>query len=172
MLLNEVLQPVVPVFHLTGIHQVINILKTQSFKLAGGHSGSRGKYHLSVARSTQSIFVTMMAARGSVIITLNRTMLSNNNKIEPYKCMDADEEGWHDEMEDRVYSSTPTIRLRSPLNHTILNIRALGKPYTTKGASYSFTQADVDHLKTLCQQHHIPLQFWSEDDEDAFIRGR
>jgi hypothetical protein len=86
--------------------------------------------------------------------------------------MDAEDEGWHDEMEDRVYSDSPILKIRPPINRTILSIRAIGKPFTTQGASHSFTEADVKQLTSLCQQHNIPLQWWDEENEDAFIRGR
>jgi hypothetical protein len=167
---------------MTGVHNAIQILTTQTFKLTGGphinpehhYEDAAQLYHMSVARSLQSDFTRMMAGKGAVVLTINKAMLQRHHKIVPYQSADAAVEGWTDEMEDRVYSKTPIIRIPPPINQTIVHVRLFGEPFTLRGAGRSFSQEQLDQLKSLCQHNGIPFEHWGHgnDDEEAFLRGR
>jgi hypothetical protein len=180
MLLNELIQPNVPVYHMTTVRSAISILQSRQFKLSGGSGDERhnpsGLYYLSVARSTQSAFMQMMGGSGAVILVLNKNRLQSNNKVVPYKDPDAAEEigGWgmgDNEMEDRVYSKTPTMRINPPLNNTVLQIRLLGGPRNKKSGA-DFSHEEMLLLGQLCQQNGIPFGRWADGDEQAFLLGR
>lgn len=179
MLLAELAPAHHPVYHMTGVHEAIQILSSHAFKLAGGphinpdhqYEDSTGLYHMSVARSLQSDFTRMSSGKGAVVFTINKAMLQRHHKIVPYQSADASDEGWTDEMEDRVYSKTPVIQIPSPMNQTIVHVRLFGQPFSVRGASRSFTEEHMTKLQTLCEQNNIPFDQWVSDEE-AFLRGR
>lgn len=165
---------------MTGVNNAIQILKSHTFKLAGGphinqeheYEDPTQLYHMSVARSLQSDFTRMMGGKGAVVFTINKIKLQQRHRIVPYQSADASLEGWGDEMEDRVYSKTPIIQISSPMNQTIIHVRLFGNPFAVRGASRSFSQEQLNELKMLCQQNNIPFEHWNAGDEEAFLRGR
>lgn len=183
MLLFEVLQPNAPVYHMTTVNAAISILQSKHFKLVRNNGEDdaedpTGMYHMSVARSTNSEFMNMMGGHGAVIFVLNKNRLQSNNKVVPYQSADAADEmsgqgyGDGDEMEDRVYSRTPILAVRGPLNNTVLQVRLLGGMARAKGGSADFTTEQMQSLQKLCQVNHIPFGVWDTDNEQGFKMGR
>lgn len=180
MLLYEVAPAFHPVYHITTVTKAIQILTSQVFKLAGGphinpehdYEDPTQKYHMSVARSPLSDFIQMMTSRGTVMLVINKSKLQQHSKIIPYQSANASLEGWSDEMEDRIYNDTPILRVRPPINQTIVQVRLLGTPYLVYKATASFTQEQADELKALCTKYNIPFGQWANGDDASFLRGR
>lgn len=155
---------------MTDIDSAVSILQHQQFALSGGPDDDRhnpgGLYYLSVARSTQSSFMNMMIGTGSVILVINKNRLRANNKVMPYRDPDAATEmgglGFGtNEMEDRVYSNSPYLKITPPINNTILQVRVLVNNVETATA-----------LELVCKSHNIPFVALGEKDTQKFLMGR
>lgn len=171
MILSELYLPNAPVFHNTIMKNAIAILRDRTLKLAPegrreDGSPASGRYYLSLARSPASAFLQFNSGPGAVVLVLNKARLHANNKIVAYNDPAAEEE-IGDEMEDRVYSRQPYIRLREPLNNTILQIRVEGGLAYNSRYPAGYTESDFDQLQQLCSQHQIPLLVNTPSTRDA-----
>ena len=171
-----------PLFRITSVQWINQVLKTKTIRLAihtkTGHDRYEKTpeeqihhYFLSTARSTMSEFITLRAENenGAVIVILNGSQLKANNKIKPHQDQGHgdDDEVW-DELEDRVISSKPMIKIRGPLNNTIKEVRFLLIDNDFSNSMYESSKKEQTELKQLCATHNIPFKVFNSPSK--FIR--
>lgn len=185
-------------YHLTRVDGAAQILQTGQFKLSAS-TGTRDRaqapgatwtpdhYFLSTARSPQSHFFQDLMSPASVVLVLSGGILSQRNKVRPHVDQIAKAElddswgedygnGGYNEMEERIYSKTPTLQLPKPLNRAITSVHLmdLNQPkLLSKAVSGVESDASEDGFRKLlaaCQQANIQVVLYTDLNKFRMLR--
>lgn len=180
-------------YHLTSVDSAVSIISSRAFKLtpvAGGKDITKvsdidninidtdaSHYVLCTARSMTSAFMRSMVYLNGVVLTLDGITLSHHNKIKPHVDFDARSEmgSNYDEMEERIFSKTPTLNMRGPVNRTIMCVHFVDtedeKIRSKVTNDYQRTKISiyaVQQLKKLCAANNIPMKMYENEEQ---LRG-
>lgn len=185
-------------YHLTRVDNAAQILQSGQFKLsastgthdraqAPGHDWTPDHYFLSTARSPRSHFFQDLLGPASVVLVLSGEVLSQRNRVRPHvdQIAKADlDSGWgedyghggYNEMEERIYSNSPTLQLPKPLNRAITSVhlmdlnnpRMLAK--AINGAESDASEEGFRKLLAICQQNQIPVVLYTDLNKFRMLR--
>lgn len=185
-------------YHITRVDNAAQILATGQFKLsastgtrdkaqAPGHDWTPDHYFLSTARSPQSHFFQDLIGPASVVLVLSGEVLAQRNRIRPHVDQIGKAElddGWgedygpggYNEMEERIYSSSPTLQLPKPLNRVITSVHLLdlNNPTTlakaVSGAESDASEEGFQRLQAVCKQNGIPIYLHKDIQRFKLLR--
>lgn len=186
-------------YHLTRVDNAAQILQSGQFKLsastgtrdraqAPGHTWTPDHYFLSTARSPQSHFFQDLIGPASVVLVLSGEVLAQRNRVRPHvdQVAKADFDsswradygnGGYNEMEERIYSNSPTLQLPKPLNRVITSVHLMDLKNNPKllakaisGVESDASEEGLHKLLATCQQNNIQVVLYTDLNKFKMLR--
>lgn len=156
--------------HITGFKQVINILKTDEFKLSPTEarlkSGKRDDFYMSFARSTESSYIKSLIdfpnSTSCIILELNGEKLNERYKGKPIsfygdlikKSKKSKHDQRRDEYEDRLISS------KEKIPNAKKYIKAIHILFSPRDRIYKEAKASIYRIQKLAG--NIPIYIYDD----------